>query len=153
MPVRKAASYPDINTSDGFRSFWTLFDIAWITEAALIQLCVNSSSLRGSAKSAHPTQDDIHQIHITRLKVLGTIFDSPTMEAVAKDSIAAILLTPYCGVICNCLERLGAQPDHPARIPQPVYSTFIRRYADMKCSCRIPQAPNRDLWVTTSLRS
>jgi hypothetical protein len=36
MPVKKAASNIDIDSLDGFQNYWTLFDIAWTTEAALI---------------------------------------------------------------------------------------------------------------------
>ena len=111
MPVKEALSRCD----NWFHRYWTLFDIVWTTEAASIQLCINSSRTGDGVKSS-PTHDDINQLLITQVKVLDAIFGSQMMEAVVKDSIAVILLTPCFWRNCSCLEGLSTQSDHQVGI-------------------------------------
>ena len=124
IPVREASSHRD----NWFSRYWTLFDIAWTTEAALIQLFINSSRTGSGAHSSLLTLDDTNQLLITRMRVLDAIFGSQKMEAVVKDSIAVILLTPCFGRNCRCSEGPIAQSDYSVGITQFVYHKFVLGY-------------------------
>ena len=109
-----------------FRDYWTLFDITSAIEAALIQLCVDSAISRRTINPTSPTQEDILELHDTRKKVLSTLFGSPQIDDYTRHSIAAILLTPSCGVNCDCLQALSDQPDGLVRM----FQFLIRRISE-----------------------
>lgn len=116
-PVRDASVYinRDKHPTAWFKNYWILFDIAWSTEAALIQLCVNASKPTG-AKVIRPSLDDIHQLHLTRTNLLKHIFSpSNPIEPLAEESVAAVLFTACIGRNCTCLQGLRDQLNPPVR--------------------------------------
>lgn len=123
--VREASSNLQPERPNWFRSYWILFDIAWTTEAALIQLCVNSAKKQKGAKVASPTPDDINHLRITQAKVWNTIIGSPATtkgdwQSTVRHSIAVTVLAQCFKEDCECSSADGYEPKRPDTTMSPL---------------------------------
>jgi hypothetical protein len=139
-----------------FRSYWAIFDIAWVTEAALIQLCVNSAKQRNGVKAASPTADDIKHLRITQKEIWDWIRSSSATTLddwpkTATNSISDIVLTQCHSNDCRCPIALSTQLSRQVRTSQ--LTLFISGNADAEYLCRPPRSAKQALLGATGMTS
>ncbi|KAH0565199.1 hypothetical protein GP486_001415, partial [Trichoglossum hirsutum] len=113
--TREASSNLQPERPNWLRSYWVLFDIAWTTEAALIQLCVNSAKKQKGTKVDSPTSDDIDNLRVTQEGIWNMILGLPAAmkddwQSTVRNSIAMTVLAYCFKEDCECFAPLRAQP-------------------------------------------